>query len=427
MNTLERFSFPNEVWFKRYYFGLTKGEFGFLVLLSAFLIFIFSFAYDNQPGWMITGIVFSGFVLIHVALTNGRYIVVPGFASLVACVQWIIAPWLAYLYPPTFERLLFAEMAVPPERYFAFAVPATMALWLGLHLPLWRTIRKKLAIGINLLDNQVPPLSVHQRLLMDIFIGFGIILSLVSAYLPSSYQLGFFYYTLANLRFVGALYWMLTNTKGWKLRVGLVLAVLVIQVAPGGVFYEPVLWFAYLLITRAYLRKWNWKILPIFFVIFVLFFVLNTVKATYFLEVRTRDLSSKEKQVLLERAFFDSFTLREGFVDYLEKRGLGDGLVRYNQGWIIARVMSRVPYFQPYGGGETVVAAFKDSFVPRVIFPGKFSDSPKEIFEKYTGHNPGEASMGLGISGEMYANFGQVGGVAATFIYALFIFTEMDI
>jgi hypothetical protein len=48
--------------------------------------------------------------------------------------------------------------------------------------------------------------------------------------------------------------------------------------------------------------------------------------------------------------------------------------------------------------------------------------SSTKMFNQYTNLNIHEdTSMALGVSGELYANFGRVGGIIATFIYGLFI------
>jgi hypothetical protein len=101
---------------------------------------------------------------------------------------------------------------------------------------------------------------------------------------------------------------------------------------------------------------------------------------------------------------------------------LGDTLVRFNQGWIISRIMVHVPKVQPYARGETLTDAALFSVVPRFLFPDKSTGVSQEFFLKYTGITlPRGTTMGLGIIGEMYANFGFGGGIAATCIYGVLL------
>ena len=63
----------------------------------------------------------------------------------------------------------------------------------------------------------------------------------------------------------------------------------------------------------------------------------------------------------------------------------GDLLVRFNQGWIVARVMDQVPSKQPYASGATLLDAAVFSIVPRPLFPGKREGASQALFTKYTG------------------------------------------
>jgi hypothetical protein len=100
----------------------------------------------------------------------------------------------------------------------------------------------------------------------------------------------------------------------------------------------------------------------------------------------------------------------------------GDFLVRFNQGWIIARIMTEVPTAEPFAEGETVVDAAVFSIVPRPLFPFKREGASRELFERFTGIALLRTTrMGLSIIGEFYANFNVVGGIIATFVYGCLI------
>ena len=96
----------------------------------------------------------------------------------------------------------------------------------------------------------------------------------------------------------------------------------------------------------------------------------------------------------------------------------GDTLVRFNQGWIIARIMTHVPAAEPYAMGQTLVDAAIFTVVPRFLVPSKRDGASTELFFRFTGIKlPPNTRMGLGVIGEFYANFGVLGGVLATFVY----------
>jgi hypothetical protein len=102
---------------------------------------------------------------------------------------------------------------------------------------------------------------------------------------------------------------------------------------------------------------------------------------------------------------------------------VGDTGARYNQGWIINRIMEIVPATEPYARGETLFTAAKAAVLPRILAPDKHKAGGQEYMDRFAGMNftadSGTTSMNLGYAGEMYANFGYWGGIAGCFGYAL--------
>jgi hypothetical protein len=95
-------------------------------------------------------------------------------------------------------------------------------------------------------------------------------------------------------------------------------------------------------------------------------------------------------------------------------------ITRLNQGWIIARIMVWVPTSEPFAGGETLVTAFRAALVPRVLDPGKYEAGGLINFPRFTGLSmPAATSMNLSPAGEMYANFGRNGDLAAMLCFGL--------
>ena len=313
-------------------------------------------------------------------------------------------------------------MAVPAESYLSFIVPATLALWLGLHLPLKLRAEGKSA------DTRRVGLTRREKKGMDILIAFGFFVQAISSHLPP--QLNFLYCMLGLLRFVGALALMFTSTRGWQWRVGVVYLGLLIHASSEGLFYEFVLWCGYLFISFAYLKRWRWKLLFFLAISFLVLTILNGVKQEYRQRIVAEEISNTEKVTTLGTLMWDSLGKGNDPYSIKEERGLGDKLVRWNQGWIIARIMSTVPDIQPYAKGETILSAIVASIVPRVCLPGKLGASSKETFERFTGLRISQStSMALGVAGEMYANFGRIGGILSTFVYGLligFIFSKFN-
>jgi hypothetical protein len=97
-------------------------------------------------------------------------------------------------------------------------------------------------------------------------------------------------------------------------------------------------------------------------------------------------------------------------------------VMRFNQGWIIDRVLQYVPTEQPLAHGETVISAFKAALLPRVFAPNKAIAGGRLLMQRFADYTPFEdTSMNLGFAGEMYANFGYWGGIVGCGIYALIL------
>jgi len=101
---------------------------------------------------------------------------------------------------------------------------------------------------------------------------------------------------------------------------------------------------------------------------------------------------------------------------------LGEMVLRFNQGWIVDRVLHHVPAYEPYAFGETIISAVEAAALPRIIAPDKHDVGGREFMIRFAGYEPEEGtSMDIGFAGELYANFGYWGGIIACGLYALMI------
>jgi len=99
---------------------------------------------------------------------------------------------------------------------------------------------------------------------------------------------------------------------------------------------------------------------------------------------------------------------------------IANSVTRFNQGWIIDRVMHHVPSEEPYARGETLWAALYATVLPRVLAPDKLVINGRVNMDRFAGHvMTGDTTMNVGFAGEMYANFGRWGGTFGCGLYAL--------
>jgi hypothetical protein len=389
---------------------LTFEEWTVLVGGTIVLVALMAGAFPSMTLWPGLGVAFTLIVIGHLCMTVNRYVAFPDLIAAAACLQWIVAPWLAESYPP---HLSLFRMMLPPSEYLRYALPATVVFWIGLHLPASRRLSRSWTMPA------IEPLTPRVRHVLDLLIVIGLIVDWYSDRFPP--QLAFLAYLLASFRFMGALGWMVTRTPGWGIRVvGVMLHLTAIQ-SSGGLFYLVIHWGGYFLLVFAFMRGWRWK-MAVALVIGVLgLSLLQSVKPTYRVSLREEQVSNPVEalarlvSMMWDRALTGNVVDRDG--------DPGDVLVRFNQGWIIARVMTHVPKDQPYARGGTLADAALFSIVPRFLVPSKAEGASRDLFRKYTGVDLADTTrMGLGIIGEMYANFGT-SGIIATFIYGLAIGT----
>jgi hypothetical protein len=224
-------------------------------------------------------------------------------------------------------------------------------------------------------------------------------------------------YLLASFRFFAALGWMVTDTPGWWIRAAVVLLDFASQQATGGVFYLVIEWGGYFLLVYAFMRRWRWQLAIAFVIGFICLGLLQEVKPVFRTSLENYEIGNPVDSTARLVSLMWGRLLGTGPAEATQGE-FGDLLVRFNQGWIVARVMDQVPRKQPYASGATLLDAALFSIIPRPLFPGKREGASQALFTKYTGVLlAGNTRMGLGTIGELYANFGTVGGILGTFVY----------
>ncbi len=402
---MRRYSHGQALWF-----GVTAVE--LLVLFSLFFcFFMVSFLFFRNYGiWLVIGLAFSGFTIGHLCLMSDKCVALLPLAVSVACLQWIFAPLLTYIFPPTLPVF---SMSIPSHQYFSYVVPATIAMWFGMSLFFGGSILRARGEGESL------RFSKNEILFLDVLIIIGILFVHFSQYLPLQ-GLSFLYYILALLRFTAVFMMIFGKVKGWALRAIVVYLDLFFWTSQGGVFYELVLWGGYFMIALAHLKKWKFRFLVFFLVAMLVLSVINFAKNEFRKRLEIRRLNSIQRTALLGELMAKA-VIEMGQGNQTRYQSFGDQFVRYNQGWIVSRAMAYVPTFEPYAKGETVYSAVLGALVPRLAWGEKSRASSREFFSRFTGYPLPNASLALGVVGEMYVNFSRGGGILAMFIYGLFI------
>lgn len=388
---------PRVLWWKSLMFAL-----GTAVVLSPL--------WQSDSLWLGVGVVLTVFLIAHGLFASRIVPWIPGLIAVVATLQWILAAWAGYHVPPIYP--LFA-MVIPADEYFSFAVPAALLLTIGMFIPLARYGRRPRRAQTDELASPRLVATFRVMVLGGVFLRIVVI-----PILPASLQ--FAALLVANLAYVGMLAMVLRRAPHWPWYVALVLGMQAVYSSADGMFHDLLLWVTYLVAILAYTYRVRLRILLAGAVLgFILIFVLNGIKQEYRIEISSRQLTATERSVLLGEAIVSQLSSpAEAFSE--EKLALN--ISRTNQGWLIARTLNYVPAAEPFADGETVRTALSASLLPRIIAPTKYRAGSTDIVSRFTGVPLNDkTSMGLSLAGEMYANFGRLGGLASVFMIGLLL------
>jgi hypothetical protein len=368
-------------------------------------------SYSDISYWVGVTLVLMTVAALHMVVTYPFLVPFPHIAILITGLQYVLAAWASFYYPSR-NPIYNIDARLPV--YLSYAGWVVVVVCLGWALSLR-------GLGRNF----IAPASASASLLveLDVLFWIGIVCKLVSHWIGFG-PLNFVLLLCADFRYLGALGRMLVFGSGWKWRILLTLAMETLFATGEAMFHSLLLWGV--TVFAIYMHKYR----PNKFVVASLLGLgLLTLPALQQAKVSLREKTwtgdaTGSKLAGLGNAASMSKEIGDGLLKSVsgdwDADALGDIVVRYNQGWIINRVMQQVPSPEPYAKGGTLLAAIGAALLPRLLAPDKIQAGGAVNMARYAGFElGGTASMNLGYAGEMYANFGYWGGIAGCFFYAL--------
>lgn len=402
----------------------TSREWVLYLVASAIITFLAYPWYKDASLWIAPGVMLVSITVFHISAASKYIVPFPHVAILISSLQLIIAAWWEYYYP------LRAGVGVGDRiaAYLSYAVPVVSAFAFGWALALFHLSASR----VDILS--LSRLSISLRLLKDldllVFGGLACALFRMIVYIGT---LDFALLLSSELRFVGALGWMILRARGWKWRVALVYLVHAVFAARSGMFHSLILWGASLFVVWLYCFRPRLRT-----VLALTLFGILMVPTVEYTKLRVRGSlwrgeSLPDTMLLpnmpltpINKPLILGIHFVEGLIHVvtwdLEDEFLSHISARFNQGWVVNMVLQHVPENEPYAKGETIIRAIVSAVVPRVLAPDKYRAGGREYMERFAGYSPLRGtSINLGYSGEFYANFGHHGGILATGIYALLL------
>jgi hypothetical protein len=348
------------------------------------------------------------FLLLFYNMNN--LIPVRYFFGFLMCLQMFIGPSLAYAGLDEYQYFVY-RMQIPADEYFSYVLPAVIMFILGLHF------KADNMQGEIPNVKEISEFADKKAQLPYILIGLGFVCSILTESVAS--ELGFLFYLLAQLKFIGFFILILSKKT---MKTGMLVLVFgsVISSSLGqGMFHDLLTWLIFLGSVYAIKYKPNTVVKIACGAAFVfLVVVIQSLKSTY-REAIAQDEGGLET---FTRAYEEKQAGDQGFLSF---SNLAPSLVRINQGFIVTNIMKTVPEKEPFSGGGELMQLLEAAFLPRIIAPNKLKAGDRTLFEKYSGiHIREGTSMGLSSVGDAYLNFGVFGGWIFMFVLgSLYNFT----
>jgi hypothetical protein len=403
----------------RRFLFLQGGEWSRAIGISAAVAGLAAFYSYDISIWISVTVFLTVLTLIHMTTASRFILPLPHIAILMAALQYVLAAWISYYWPPLNPTYDIGERL---PLYLSYAGPSVLALAVGWALVL-----------INLQPKRsIPEIHSSPRLLLelDVLLGISVVATFFAGLLERVESLGFVFILLSNLRYLSVYARMLLRGPGWTWRLAVVLGAEVLFAAGTGMLHTLLLWslwtFAMWIYRFAPSRR---AIFAVMLAGLVLLPALQESKWRLRQDMADTDPmddtnTSRFKELRVARvvtwAGYLANDIKETVTLSVDRDFIADIAVRYNQGWIINRVMAWVPEMTPYAAGATIEDAAIASIFPRFVFQGKVKSGGRENMLRYAGIElTGSTSMNLGYAGELYANFGQNGGLIGCGLYAV--------
>ena len=384
-------------------------------ILSAVLYLVLSFRneysiYENLS------IAFFAYILLAFLYDLGKKMVILEIIILSAIFSCLIMPIVGYHYftsQNALARLWHRSMQVSSDDYFSFMFPATVALTLGLKIPIF--YRKRLYKDQNTYLENAKKYVANKSREGLILIAVGVVASLIRRLMPPA--LDHLVFLLSYLMFVGVFYIIYSEMKNKRMVMIGLFAMLILRSIIDGMFGELVFMAIMTLVLMLLGKQYSFlNKLIVLCAGTLIILIIQVIKPDYRKETWSKVNSESELSIftnILSEKLSDPSTLLSNEAVWFNFYS------RFNQGLWISYVQLRVPRVYPYADGETIYLSLAGSVVPRFLWPGKPEAGGAYNFKRFLGMTLKGYSVGISPYGEAWGNFGKNGGIVFMFFFGL--------
>jgi hypothetical protein len=384
------------------------------LLLFCGLVYLLLDQMTSLTGWEPAAVTLFIYFFLSFLMDLGKKVVILDLTLIMMSLTCLLMPVVFYhVYTKSnpLARIWIKYMLIPSDDYFSFAVPATIALWLGIKLPLGGDAVNR--HPERYIQNVKNYLSTRPSLGM-ILIGVGFVSGMLVNLVPANLLQVF--YLLAHLTHAGVFYTIYAPHKHKRIAVPAVILLVITQSIAAGMFGELVFMTACSLVLIllgkkiTFRRKLAFAIAGLFLIV-----LLQSIKKDYRQRIWNEEGSGDPvyfAELVADRITNPSVMLEPNMMFY--------AAVRMNQGWLVATTMYKVPRSYPFAYGQTIWTSIAAAIAPRFLWPDKPETGGKANLKRFWGFDLVGFSTNIGVMGEAYANFDRVGGIIYMFLYGLF-------
>ncbi len=388
---------------------MKKGFDTYLVFILTGLVALLLYTFNDASDYIKVSYIITFYLAAKLIQDLGSKVPFTNLLLFITAVQYLMAPSLDYEYLGKYNKYFF--MRIPQEQYYSFVLYAFLALWAGFSIPLGKT-KKDIDFITALKKKPGENAKIGVAL---IAVGFAANYLNVLFTFPSAFY--FMIILMALMRFIGLLFIWLSDHKYKKWILIGVITEFTLYTLASAILIQLIVLSIFLYSYYTLANKPNkLKIICFAIVALVVLFFVQSVKKDY------RDLVwSKNVQADKFQTFSGLLANKIGNMDERDFLFTAAAVnLRLNQGWVMQLIMNYLPTRKPFLHGEVIEDEMLGLILPRFVLIDKVAVQSSDKFEKFVGYRLKGYTIGVGLLGDGYGNFGIEGGMAFCFFVGLF-------
>ncbi len=377
-------------------------------IFNIILVILLVLFYSGVSPYIISSAYFI-LVVNQIIYKFGKGIILMELIMFFSGLTYLLMPMLGYtIYTKTNKLIILWDkaMPIPEDVYFDFFLPSILVFSIGLY---WHFSTNTPIDSGTYIKERVDDIKLKLKNALNIGItiaSVGIAFYFINKFVSSFGYLGTLGYFML---FPGIMYVYFTPKNNLKYIFMAIFASFIIFDALQTGMFTIIVYMGATMFSVALLGqniKYYVKLLTLAFSIFFIF-IVQGVKSS------VRNVKS------VTNTF--SFSSQSDVEKLLTPDGFFPMYVRFNQGFLGAKVLEYIPKKSNFDNGNSITNALLASVIPRIFWPDKPESGGVYNIKRFIGLNLKGYSMNIGPPAEAYGNFGVTGGILFMLFFGILI------